>query len=295
MRNSETKISLVALSLCASLCFGCNGAAGNELVERSGAAASPEAPASLAVTPSEPSAAVPVDWEAWVASEVKRLHTDDPELYNAVRTLEPRITRARTLRFSGADLLTRPDAAPLLIDRLIHGQDDDDVRAALVEAIGGTGAPFGPAIVELLERERDTGVRRVMVSVLRYADSASAQRGLALGLSDSEASVRIDAVYALARRNDAAMLSDALLVAATDPDDGVRQAAAQTLGAMGVDEAKDTLVGLLSDANPEVRYISLRALERIDAGYVATLPKAKSLRDDADPRVAKLATRLTTP
>jgi hypothetical protein len=297
MRNFKTTTFLTLLTS-APLLVACNGAGGGELVERSSIASTPDA-AQVSngpgdVAPQQTAGeAIRDDWEAWVAAEVERIRAEDPELYNGVRTIEPRVTRARTLRFSDANLLARPEAGPLLLDRLVNGNEPDEVRAALVEAIGGSGAPFGPAIVDLFERERDVQVRRIMASVLRYADKASAHRGLRLALADADPGVRLDAAYAIGRRNDGAELSDALLVAAEDADAAVKQAAVQQLGALRVEGAKDTLVGLLSNADAEVRYMSLRALERIDSRYAASLPQARALRSDPDARVAKLATRLT--
>jgi HEAT repeat protein len=296
MRNFEMKSRLLPLALSASFAVACNETGGDEAIARSIEAAAEEAPAGHQdLVAADEAEVVPEDWEAWVAAEVTRLRSSDPELYNALRSLEPRMTRARALRFTAPDLLPRPEAAPILIDRFINGNEPDAVRAALVEAIGMTGAPFGPAMVGLLERERDAYVRETMVATLKFADRASAHRGLRLGISDTDPGVRTAAIYALGRRDDGAALGDALLVAATDPEGGVQQAAVQTLGAFGIEEAKDTLVGLLSDESPELRYLSLRAIERIDAPYAASLPRARAMRDDPDPRVSKLATQLTTP
>ena len=296
MRTLKDKNSLYILSFCASLLVACNGAGGNDIaahsmvdtseLPRSGGAV--ELAAGAKKTESMPS-----DWESWVDAEVERLRTAEPELYNGLRDLQPMRTRAGQLRLSEPELVSRTDALPLLLDRLMNGNEPDAVRAAVAEAIGGTGAPFGPAVADLLERERDPYVRQVLVATLRLADAESAHRGLRAGLTDSDAGVRASAVYTAARRDDAHVLGAELLVAATDKDPGVQQAAVGMLGAIGVEEAKDTLVGLLNDDSPELRYLSLRALERIDASYAAALPQARAMRTDPDPRVAKLATRLT--
>jgi hypothetical protein len=299
MRTLETKALISMLALLGAT--ACN-AEGSTALERSAAVAGNHSAASVSPKASDVVASrgdddvqpMGDDWEAWVAAEVERIREAKPELYDAIRGLEPRMTRGRFLRFTDP-VLNDPDAAPLLLDRFVNGNDTTQVRAAVIEAIPRTGGAFGPAMVDLLSRERDADVRVVMVESMRRADATSAQHGLEQAFTDRDANVRVQAALTVARRSDGAELADALVIAASDPDDEVKRTAVQSLGALKVEQAKDALVGLLSQDDPELRFLSLRALERIDAGYVAALPKAKALRDDADPRVAKLATRLTTP
>jgi len=73
------------------------------------------------------------------------------------------------------------------------------------------------------------------------------------------------AALALAERQPAAPIMEALSEAATDdPDDDVRQFAVEALGKLGGDLAAETALAVLGDADPWVRAEALVALDRLD-------------------------------
>lgn len=299
MRIIHPKAMLFVFSAYAASTSACNDLDQDLVGERSAETpahrASPPAIMEKVATPVA-DAAVPMadDWEAWVAAEVDRLRQHAPQLYAAIRDLAPRSTRAGFPRFTGPDV-RHPEAAVLLLDRLVNGNETAQVRAALVEALPRTGGAFGPAVLDLMEREKDARVREVMVGSLRHADASSALRGLGRGLADADPGVRAEAARTLARRRDGAELSDALLSAASDPDPDVQLASVRTLGVLQIEAAEAKLVDLLAAGDADLRLHALRSLGRIDPERAAKRPEVSSMRDDPDARVAKLASELYVP
>lgn len=298
MRTVETKVKLSILSLLGTLAIACDGIGSPDIAARFPAVAGEPTPASASLmgnevlAPDDEASQMGDEWEAWLSAETGRIRKEKPELHDAIRSLEAMTTRARTLRIAGP-ILHDPDVSPLLLDRVINGNDTDEMRAALIEALPRTGGSFGPAIVSLLTRERDAHVRATMVGVLRHVDAGAAHLGLSAGLTDSDARVRGEAVRVVADRGDGEDFAEALVAATGDRDQEVRRSAVQALGALGIEAGKDALVVVLSVDDPEFRFLALRALERIDATYVAALPQVRALQNDPDPRVAMLALRLT--
>jgi HEAT repeat protein len=233
------------------------------------------------------------DWEAWVESEVTRIQKDGPETYNAMRSLQPRATRAGFPRFTGP-LVRDPNAAPILLDRYLNGNEPIEVRAALIEALSRTTGEYGAALVDLYGREQDARVREAMMSALRTAkDADSALALLGLGLSDRDPVVRAEAARMVARRKDGGRLSSELIAAAGDGDATVQVEAMRALGAHKIAAAKEALTGELESTSADVRLNALRALGRIDEAYAAALPEVETLAKDSDARVAKVAAKLS--
>ena len=304
MRTNQHKLAFPILALSVALLGACDAAERSAVAERgaknpSGEVAAPatareDEPTSLAGNETQTqSETMGADWEGFVAAEVERVRQASPERYDAIRQLEPRSTRADLLRFTG-DAVRHPDAAPLLLARYLEGNESPQVRAALVEALPRTGGVFGPAVADLLARERDPGVRSVMVHALRRADAPSALAGFELGLADSDAGVRAEAARSIAYHAEGAALAQGLISATNDPSSQVAVAAARSLGVLKVEAAKEPLVGLLGSDDAEVRLHALRALSRIDEDHAASLEQTQALIQDSDPRVAKLAAGLSS-
>ena len=79
-------------------------------------------------------------------------------------------------RFAGENW-RGPDAAPLLIERFIHGNDEPEVRAALIAALQHTNGDWSEASLAF-KVEPEEHVREVMADVLRHAESDAAWIGL---------------------------------------------------------------------------------------------------------------------
>lgn len=234
------------------------------------------------------------DWRASVDEAVANLRADDSPLADKLYGLQPRTTRAGTLRLTGP-LVRRPIAAAVFLDRLASGVESATARAALVEALPRTTGPFGAALIDLMEGEADAHVRSVMVASLRTADAPSALEGLSRGLQDADPRVRATAAKTVARRRDGEELASALLEAAADGSASVEVEAMRSLGALRIDEARDVLETSLASADADHRLAAVRALSRIDPSGAASLPAIQALTGDADPRVARAATSVVAP
>lgn len=247
-----------------------------------------ESRAPLDATADEPALA---RWQPWLAAGLARAEQDQPAQVAELRALTPVATRAGHPRFTG-DALEHPAAALVLLDRLARAADPAPVRAALAEALPRTGGPYTAALVGLMAREADAGVRVAMVDALRRGAGEPALAGLRAGLVDPDPRVRAAAAEVAARRPDGATLTAALLTALADDAAEVQLAATRSLGALAAPAAFPALQAQLGHGSADLRLHSLRALGRIDAERASRLPELVGLRTDADPRVAEAADKL---
>jgi len=248
-------------------------------------------PAATAAATPAPAVA---DWRPWVAAEVERLRSERPDYFDELMALPVRPTRAGFPRLTGP-LVRDPDAAPILLHRLLSRAEPVDTRAAIVEALPRTTGDFSAAAAELMALETDPRVRELLCAALARAQAPFAIEGLERGLHDSAARVRAEALRSLGRRTtDAAELAPDIIAALSDPEAVVQQEAARALGNLELESAKDALVARLDSPSADVRLHSLRALSRIDPEHARTLPQLEALRSDPDPKLARLAEQLAT-
>ncbi|MBW2455594.1 MAG: HEAT repeat domain-containing protein [Deltaproteobacteria bacterium] len=207
----------------------------------------------------------------------------------------PHRTRGGQLRLADEGLHDNPAAAGELLRRLDR-ETSPEMRIALVEALPRTGGDWLDAIVTRLAKEGEPAVRKAMVAILPRAEPAAAVAGILLGLGDADDQVRTEAALVAgsipadvaARRG----LVEPLRKNLADGNGYVRAAAARSLGILGDAGAFDALVPLLGDPASTVRLQTVRALGRIDSARAAQLPTVRSLRADADPKVARAAAAL---
>jgi len=165
------------------------------------------------------------------------------------------------------------------------------VRRALVNALAQVGDSRVYEPLRSLAADANRWVRRAVMDLAAEVDDPRIVELLVAGLSDGDASVRAAALAALGRRRDpsaapavAEMLTDpqplvrlaavravALLdgvlageklseIAASDPEEAVRQAVADALGELGLPLAVDALQAMLGDAAAGVRDRASEAL-----------------------------------
>lgn len=233
------------------------------------------------------------DWRPWVDAEVQRLRAQRPDYVDAVMAMEPRTTRAGSLRLTGP-LLRQPDAAPLLLARLTSGDESTEVRAAIVEALPRTTGDYSAALAELITVETDARVRELIAGAMWRAQAPYALEGLAVAAADADAAVRTEAVRSLGRRTDGAERSAVVIAALSDQDESVQTEAARALGNLQVDEAKAALTDRVAHGSTVVQRHALRALSRIDADYARGLPQVTALRSSDDPKLAAVADKIAT-
>lgn len=207
------------------------------------------------------------------------------ELTPIVATIAPQKARNGDLRFSDARLDT-PAAAPLLIDRLQQGRDDDATKQALILALPRTQGSYAAEALELFKVESSETLRTALIDSMRLAkDAGPALQALELGLADSSAQVRARAAFNIGRRIDGMALVDSLTASISDSDASVQTAAARALGQLGASQAFDAVMPLLQSRSVEARLESVRALARMDGARAAALPAIAALSADSDERV----------
>lgn len=242
---------------------------------------------------SRSSATVVGDWRARVAADLASLRADNPTLHAELAQLSPARTRAGHLRFT-----TRVDADPrataVFLDRLARGVASVAERAALVEVLPRTTGAYADALGELFAAEPTAEVRAAYAFVTRRAPAEHAVPLIQQALADVSPVVQAEAARSAAAHPAGAQLAPELEAALAAPDATTRSAAARALGIHQVGAAQAALTARLGDSDPEVRLAALRALDRIAPGSLdaATL---RALATDADPRIARLATKLAAP
>lgn len=231
-------------------------------------------------------------WEIRLQAQVLTIWRDNPERAMQCWTLAPGMTRNGMPRFAGENW-RGPDAAPLLIERFIQGNDETETRAALIAALQYTKGDWSEAVVSLFEVETEERVREVMADVLRYADSEAAWVGLGLAAQDESATVRSAAMRSIGSRSDGALGAQILVQAMADGHANVRAMAARSSGWLEITPNWNALRPLISDEDAEVRLHALRAMKRIDGVRTAQLSELSSLQNDANDKVRRLATSIT--
>ncbi len=233
-----------------------------------------------------------VSWRQRVAAELDTLRANDAPRFQGLNMMAPVRGRAGQLRLTTM-LLGDPAATAALLDRLDRKADPADVRAALAEALPRTSGAFADALLDLLSAETDPAVRAMLVSAARQIEIDSAVTVLAAGLADSDAGVRTEAAHTAGFAPEAgARLVAPLTGLLEDAHPATRSASARALGLVHAEAAVSQLAQRLSDPSADVRLEALRALQRIDRGWLKTSTALRGLAGDSDSRVSALARTL---
>ena len=262
-------------------------------------AASPPRPAaakpSAATTPARRTAAKPppvaLDWRSRVAVAVQDLQISDPALLERLSTLQPARTATGELderSFAGEPLDRR--AAPILLRRLLQGQDPAPVRRALVDALPLTGGDWQEGAAALVGLDASPVVRKQLIEVMRHVPAPHGITGLRHGFKDEHPDVNVAAARAAGFHEQGAELFPELYSATFDSDWDLRAAAVQALGMLKVPRSREILIKSLRDEEREVRLQALLALEQLDPGGLLELPELEKLaKDRKSHRIARKA------
>lgn len=162
--------------------------------------------------------------------------------------------------------LKSSDALPLL-SMLVARDPDADVRRAISGALG-LAAPQNDVALGALEvalRDPQWQVREEAATTLGKFDSDEGTNTALRGaLEDEQWQVRLRAARSLGRRRDRLALAQ-LIRALVHPAGNLRKEAAIALGEIGDGKATDALTVAAADPDPEVRKAVRLALQRIAA------------------------------
>lgn len=174
--------------------------------------------------------------------------------------------------------------------RLIKALDDPD-PAAREAAAWGLGARAAVEAVEpLIERLSDTdpAVRGVAARALGRVGDPRAVDPLVVTLDDPDRNVRELALLGLAEIDDERRV-ESIVGALRDPDKGVRSVAVSILNDIGGPRAIEALTGTAtSDPDPHTRDMAMGGLARLEGGRVA-VPDLIGLLDDANAEIRNAA------
>ena len=205
--------------------------------------------------------------------------------------LVPGETRAGFLRFTTTEA-TNVALAPGLIERLLHGNEESEVRAALVEVLSRSDADWQQMVVMLALSESDVLVREAALFALKRVEIGLASPAILAGVTDAEPSIRVEAARAIGANADGGILAAHLVPLLSDADPTVQEMAARSLGWQKHAPAFAELRQLLSHGNAQVRLRALRAMSQIDPAATSALTEVNTLRSDSDSRVSRLADRI---
>lgn len=213
-------------------------------------------------------------------------HVEHPELAAFVADVQPMVkARNGAPRFID-DGFSEQGMGPLIVERVLHGNDAPDVQVALLgRLLGQDGwqreltAAFDDlpprvraAAVQFAARDRDGGCAGIIEQAV----------------SDADPSVRVAALRASASVPGVSV--DRLLPALTDQDAAVRAQAAWSVGVVGATVHAEQLRPLLTDSSSDVRLKALSAIERLGAEVPAH--QLEILGGDEDSRVRARVERL---
>jgi HEAT repeat protein len=236
--------------------------------------------------------AAPVAWTVRTALAIAELQASDPALYDKLLKIKPNRWVGNELFFAQKEIAD-PRAAPVLLKRLLNGEDSVRTRLAVVDALPNTGGDWYEGAAALIAIDADPRVRKKLVEVMRYIPWPHNIDGLRLAFTDETASVRVAAARTTGFVRDGAGLYNELMNGTFDDDWDMRAACVQAIGQLRATAARDRLVGMLADDQAEVRLQVMLALDRIDPEGLRQLPELERLARERDHwKVAAMARRL---
>lgn len=228
-------------------------------------------------------------WQQRMNIEFELFKSRDHVAFEQVLNLAPdEKTRSGRLVYTDKRLRD-PRAAPVLLHRILSGNEKPAVRRAMADALPMTTGDWEEAVSHMLKVEGDAKVRLALVRCMRHSKSPYDLQGLRAGLRDENPDVQVAALETAGYVANGKVLVSELLSATFDDKWERRAAAIRSLGNLRENRAWKTLIRSLSDQKPEVRLQALISLEKIDAGQAAQLPEVRKLARDGSMRVAKRA------
>jgi HEAT repeat protein len=204
--------------------------------------------------------------------------------------------RDPTVRWKAADALGKigppaAESAPALAERL--KDPDPYVRRVAAQSLGAINSPHPDVIYALVGRlvteDRDLVIRPLS----EFGPAAApAVKNLIEIVTNTALSptTRWEAIRTLGKIGPPAHeAGPALAIALNDPDELVREHAAESLGEIKLTQATQALTRALADPAPRVRRDAVRSLGQLGRDAKSAVPEIKKLLDDKDDKVRDAA------
>ncbi len=241
---------------------------------------------------SKPATVEELDWKQRVAIKNDEIKRKDPGTHQQLMELQSKPDAAGVPSLDGPLIEANPDAAPVLVTRML-GEDTKKNKQAIAGALPRTGGDWSEAAAALIPLAADPEVRKALVESMRYAEDPHAVEGLKHGFQDEVPEIRAAAARTAGFSESGRMLYNELLSGLFAEDWDMRAASAQSLGKLQMREATSALRRSLNDEHEQVRLYSLLALEKIDPENVGSFPEVEKLRSDPSQPVANEANRIS--
>ncbi len=241
---------------------------------------------------SQPATVEELDWKQRIAIKNDELKRKDPGTHQQLMELQSKPDAAGVPSLDSPLIDTNPDAAPVLVTRML-GEDTKKNKQAIAYALPRTGGDWSEAAAALIPLEADAEVRKALVESMRYAADPHSIEGLKHGFKDEVPAIRAAAARTAGFSESGRMLYNELLSGLFAEDWDTRAASAQSLGKLQMKEATSALRRSLSDEHEQVRLYSLLALEKIEPDNVGSFPEVAQLRSDPSQSVANEANRIS--
>jgi len=218
-----------------------------------------------------------------VAQESAQIRQSNPDIADRVDGMVPIKNRAGKFFFPGPDLVDGR-AQVLIQSRLLFGDDDSSVRAALAMALDGDHRlPW--SVMESMP----VGVRAAAINGYKQHGHQDAVEAFEGALSDSSSRVRAEAMRLLGYRPDvrSEAIDEALHLGLIDKDATARRFTVRSISWRGESWGFDAIAPLLTDRDPGVRGAAVRALAKLDRRRAQELIAIERLSADNDPRVKR--------
>jgi len=218
-----------------------------------------------------------------VAQESTQIRQASPDVADRVDGMAPIKNRAGKFFFPGPDLVD-VRAQVLIQNRLLFGDDEPTVRAALAMALDGEHRlPW--SVVEAMS----VGVRAAAINGYKQHGGQDAIEAFEGALVDASDRVRSEAMRLLGYRLDlrSEAIDEALRMGLIDTNATARRFTVRSIAWRGENWGFDAIVPLLSDGDPGVRGAAVRALTQLDRQRAKGMIAIERLSTDNDPRVKR--------
>jgi len=227
-------------------------------------------------------------WANPVLPSAESVRANNPELAANIDSMTPIRNRAGMWFFPGSHLAD-PSTQALLLERFHKRTDSDEIRRALVHRIDQELHHFSWGEIQ---SESHPELRASMLHWTKREHGPRAAELLRHALEDPSPIVRREAARLVGYKPLSATLTEGLIHALEDLSSETRAMAVRSLGWQKTPDVVHLVLPLLGDADPDVVYRSLTALDNLGATSPSIVPLLEPLQNSLDERISQQARRM---